>query len=90
MMFRIGGDEFVVILFHEDYENREELIRKLQDVLHEMQQDKTLEPWEKPNAAIGLATYDRKKDTSVEDVFRRADERMYQHKKKMKPNGTCR
>ena len=90
MMFRIGGDEFVAILLHEDYANRERLIQELKDALNTLQQDETLQPWEKPNAAIGLATYDREKDTRVEDVFRRADERMYQNKKKMKPKGACR
>lgn len=90
MMFRIGGDEFVAILLRDDYANRERLIQELQDVLNTLQRDETLQPWEKPNAAIGMATYDREKDTSVEDVFRRADERMYQRKKQMKPKGTCR
>lgn len=88
--FRIGGDEFVVLLLNEDYADRERLIQELQGALDELKQDETLEPWEKPNAAIGLATYDPEQDTRVEDVFRRADERMYQQKKKMKPKGTCR
>ncbi|MBQ6987216.1 MAG: GGDEF domain-containing protein [Oscillibacter sp.] len=90
MVFRIGGDEFVVILLHKDYANRERLVQELQGALDTLQRDETLEPWEKPNAAIGLATYDPEKDTTVEDVFRRADERMYQRKKQMKPKGTCR
>ena len=42
MMCRIGGDEFVAILLGEDYANRERLIRELQSVLYEMQQDETL------------------------------------------------
>jgi len=43
-----------------------------------------LEPWEKVSASIGYALYDPKLDNSVDDVFRRADQDMYQKKKKMK------
>ena len=35
-------------------------------------------------AAVGFAEYDGKQDTSVTDVFKRADQKMYEDKKKMK------
>ena len=49
-----------------------------------MEKDNTLEPWQKISAAIGIAEYDSKLDTSVTDVFNRADQKMYESKKAMK------
>lgn len=84
MVFRIGGDEFVAILLNEDYSNREALVERFQQALMQQQQNTSLQPWERISAAIGLATYKRGSDTRVEDVFRRADARMYERKKEMK------
>ena len=88
MVFRIGGDEFVAILLNDDCENGEALIQQLRSEFEALDRDETLQPWEKINAAVGLATYDPKEDSSVEeeDVFRRADAQMYQNKKQMKGN----
>ena len=38
-------------------------------------------PWEKVNIARGMAVYDPDRDQSVEDVVRRADQLMYEHKR---------
>ena len=81
-VFRIGGDEFAAILLHDDFRNRDALTSQMENALDELKQDKSLPPWEKISAAIGLATYDPKKDTRIKDVFRRADSRMYEKKKK--------
>ena len=50
----------------------------------EMSADKTLEPWERISAAIGVACYDPKADSSVASVFERADKVMYEQKVEMK------
>ncbi len=83
-VFRIGGDEFVVILENQDFENREELLQKFNQQLEEMAKDETLEVWERVSAAIGYAVYDPATDSSVANVFKRADNAMYQRKKEMK------
>ena len=83
-VFRIGGDEFVVILKNEDYENRDSLLKKFTWKLDVMQQDSSLEPWEKVSAAIGIAVFDPETDTGAESVFKRADEQMYACKRAMK------
>ena len=83
-VFRIGGDEFVIILRGQDYEHYEELKAKFQKELVEMSSDEKLEPWEKVSAAIGAAFYDKEIDASVGNVFRRADQKMYECKKEMK------
>ena len=79
-VFRIGGDEFVVILENEDYENVEELVRKFNTAIEETDG----EPWEKVSAAIGYAVFDPAIDDCVENVFNRADKAMYLRKSEMK------
>ncbi len=83
-VFRIGGDEFVVILMGEDYEKAEEMKGHFKDAIGKMAVDKELRDWEKVSAAIGVAKYDPDRDHSVEDVFKRADEAMYDDKSRMK------
>ncbi|MBR1597334.1 MAG: diguanylate cyclase [Lachnospiraceae bacterium] len=83
-VFRIGGDEFVVILKSEDYNNIDKLIAEFEEQLAGFEKDDSLEAWEKVSAAIGYAIYDKSVDGNVEDVFKRADNEMYECKKKMK------
>jgi len=83
-VFRIGGDEFVVVLWGSDFNDRDQLVLEFAQILKEKDADTTLEPWEKISAAIGVATYDASQDTTVNDVFKRADTLMYENKKAMK------
>lgn len=82
-VFRIGGDEFLVLLENEDYERREELVA----VFNRLAEKTLQEPhaWNRVSAAKGLAVCEPS-DTSPEDVLRRADHAMYQDKKSMKEN----
>lgn len=77
-VFRIGGDEFVVTLEGEDYENRAELLRLLNDRSDENEKEfgSTL--------AVGMSEYRRGKDQTMLEVFTRADELMYKRKAQMK------
>ena len=83
-VFRIGGDEFVVILENDDYENATSLVKKFNNKLEKLAANKSLEPWESISASIGLAMYDPVIDHSVDNVFKRADKAMYARKKAMK------
>ncbi|WP_029231052.1 GGDEF domain-containing protein [Butyrivibrio sp. VCB2006] len=83
-VFRIGGDEFVVVLENEDYDNIETLVQWFKHTLEVIAEDESLKPWEKVSAAIGWAKYDPKSDDSMETVFKRADNLMYENKKQMK------
>lgn len=79
-VYRIGGDEFLVLLRHGDYANREALWQQLLPYLRK--RDYTLkEPWEQISFSAGHAEYMPGTDTSFEEVFRRADESMYQLKR---------
>lgn len=77
-VFRIGGDEFVTILKGQDYENRERLEAEFRSIIEENQKNG------KVVVSSGLAIYQEGKDESYNDVFKRADARMYERKKALK------
>ena len=83
-VFRIGGDEFIVILKGGDYEKRHELVEQASQQFFETENDNSREPWERFSVAIGVAEF--KPGDNVEAVFKRADQEMYQNKQKMKKN----
>ena len=83
-VFRIGGDEFVIILQNGDFEKRDDLVALFNKTIEEAEAQDNLEPWEKVSASIGIAVYDSNIDSNVANVFKRADKAMYQRKKEMK------
>ena len=83
-VFRIGGDEFVVVLKGSDFSIVYSLIANFKHELFMLEKNESLQPWEKISAAIGFAEYDKSKDKNVADVFKRADQKMYEDKKEMK------
>ncbi|MBO4846238.1 MAG: GGDEF domain-containing protein [Lachnospiraceae bacterium] len=82
-IFRIGGDEFVVILEGRDYENRDELLKLIRQRYKESASSDR-DPWLKYSAAVGMALYHPGSDLDVDTVFKRADNDMYHEKIKMK------
>ena len=86
-VFRIGGDEFTVILENNDYDKIETLAEELREKIERIYSNETLKSWERISAAVGYSLFNPKTDNEVSDVFRRADEDMYEHKRYMKANG---
>ena len=82
-VFRIGGDEFVVILKNDDYKNRHELLEKARAEFAESHARTDVDPWERYSASLGMAerSFD---DSTVEFVFKRADKAMYAEKEEFK------
>ncbi len=81
-VYRIGGDEFVVILEREDLKNDEELTETLR---HSMVEIDCLDGTAfKTPISMGIARYEQGKDLSFDDVFRRADALMYENKLEIK------
>jgi diguanylate cyclase (GGDEF)-like protein len=78
-VFRIGGDEFCVVLQGDDYQNREIFIERFNSI-RERRNALNENEWEKINLAVGFADYERESDNSVDDVSRRADKKMYENK----------
>lgn len=82
-VFRIGGDEFAVVLLNEDYKNRDALIEQFWQERAKICEAAKNE-WDKVNVTMGLAVYDPGTDPAVIDVARRADQRMYENKRRRK------
>ncbi len=78
-VFRVGGDEFTVILRNFDYQNRDELVDLFDKACEERRKEKDA-LWEQVDVARGMAVYDPKVDCSVDDVVRRSDRLMYENK----------
>lgn len=82
-VFRIGGDEFAVILTGEDFENREALLRQFQDEQTAISSS-TQNQWESISVACGIAVFDGNIDHSLKDLTDRADQLMYENKRAKK------
>ena len=80
-IFRIGGDEFVVIVQDRELERCEELVAGLRERMEKTMRDDSLEPWERISTAFGIGRYASGDD--VEAVFKKADIAMYEEKKRM-------
>ena len=82
-VFRIGGDEFAVVLQNEDYDEREHLIQVFEDRSIDICAS-VENKWEEVRVASGIAVYDPQTDSSTEDVAKRADGLMYEDKRRQK------
>lgn len=82
-VFRIGGDEFVVVLREEDYRDREALFEKVRLAFEDSYTNKTSNAWEKYSASCGMAVFGGQA-RSVEAVFNQADNAMYDAKRRFK------
>ena len=85
-VFRIGGDEFSVILQNDDYRYREDLVNTFEKTAAEISAAEK-NPWEQVHVSMGIAVYDQKEDAFVIDTVRRADKLMYLNKRKHKNTG---
>ena len=79
-VFRIGGDEFSVILRNEDFDSREELTARIKKELSDISAS-AANSWEEVHLSMGIAVYDPGRDHTVNDVVRRADQIMYEEKR---------
>lgn len=77
-VFRIGGDEFVVLLQGSDYERRQQIMSELQA------QSQANRGTGSPVVAAGIAEYAAGSDARLHEVFERADALMYQRKEELK------
>lgn len=80
-VFRVGGDEFIVILVEESLEEWKALLDELNRRIESSYQAEEI--WKQLSVAKGIA-FCEPGDKVVDDVFVRADQAMYADKKKMK------
>ena len=82
-VYRIGGDEFAVILEGSDFKNRKYLrdhfIKRSSEISAFAK-----EPWEQIKVSIGVARFDPQLDKTVDDVLKHADNLMYTNKRDRK------
>ena len=78
-IFRVGGDEFVAVLSEHDYEQRDDLIRKLREESLANKRSRS-----GPVLACGMAVFDPEIDNGADSVYARADQLMYSDKKALK------
>ena len=89
-VYRIGGDEFTVILKNDAFDRRDGLITKFRATVKERYENHALPPWERIAAAIGCAVRKPEQNDTPAIVFKRADDEMYRQKKKMKSDNSAR
>lgn len=82
--YRIGGDEFVVLIEGENCMEEADRCMELVDAWQKQRKAQMLDPWETPSVASAFAGYDPKVHNNAEDVLARADESMYHNKQQMK------
>jgi len=80
-VFRVGGDEFVVILQGHDFNEREKILAEINEKIEGNIGSN--------NAVISLGTavYEPEHDESFHEVFKRADGLMYERKQQLKSMG---
>lgn len=78
-VFRIGGDEFVVLLEGADFDNRHELHLRFDEIMDDAarQRDTMI-------ISMGMSDYDEEEDRAFHHVFARADHDMYLRKRQLK------
>ena len=82
-VFRIGGDEFTAVLRGKDFEKYNELVLEMDRACESS--PVMVEDGEIPvSVARAIAVFDERMDTSFDDVFKRADRKMYSHKRSVK------
>ena len=81
-VYRIGGDEFVIILENAEYARYPDLIKRFEEEITTHNENARTDC--KVSIARGIALYDSGTDLVFANVFKRADDAMYQNKAAMK------
>ena len=85
-VFRIGGDEFAVVLQGSELKNKDQLVEAFEKVKEEINAA-AMSKWDEAHISLGIAVYDPQIDGSVSDAVRRADRIMYENKRDGKKTG---
>ena len=78
-VFRVGGDEFIVVLTGNDFEERDRLLEKLQEESLANRLSRS-----GPVIACGMAVFDSENDENFESIYKRSDKLMYENKYHLK------
>ena len=81
-VYRIGGDEFAVLLQGSDYKERDVLMAVVESAVADNKENGLV------TIAVGLSEYQPGIDMKVQDVFKRADRKMYECKNVLRQKGS--
>lgn len=84
ILYRIGGDEFAVLMRNAGEEEAKALIGKIRENLSVENKKNKGNMIEKKGMSIGYAVFDPEQDSSLHNILKRADERMYVQKRRRK------
>lgn len=79
ILYRIGGDEFAVLMRDSSEEEAKALAEKILETLRAENAKSTGEAVEERSMSVGYAAFDPDKDSSLYDTLKRADKVMYTH-----------
>ena len=82
-IYRVGGDEFFIILKSEDFHNLSFLLERFDKVVDDINASAE-NPWEEVHLSKGFAVYDPTQDNIVQKIMQRADKLMYEDKRERK------
>ncbi len=78
-VYRVGGDEFTLFLTGKNYKNRYELLENFNNRINQNHKNHSYLV-----VSAGMADYERSKDTTIIQIFTRADREMYARKHYLK------
>lgn len=84
ILYRIGGDEFAVLMRNTREEDAKVLIDKIRENLRAENKKNKGKMIEHNSMSIGYAVFDPEQDTSLYDTLKRADQMMYVQKRRKK------
>ena len=79
-VYRIGGDEFVVVLKGDDLKYAKEREEEFRKTVNESEVDISVDPWERVSASIGVVLYEPGKYKNHDELYEVADQKMYKDK----------
>ncbi|SEA59393.1 diguanylate cyclase (GGDEF) domain-containing protein [Oribacterium sp. KHPX15] len=77
-IYRMGGDEFLVVLTEEDFEVRDQLFEDINARYQQCYDNEKKEPYDRYSASVGMASYND--GDEFRDIIKRADKHMYERK----------
>ena len=88
-VFRVGGDEFMVILPGVSENECQNYVKQFRENLQKYNEKRTHD-YRVIRIAVGMAAYEKNVDENFQSVENRADSRMYEDKKRQKGSASIR
>lgn len=88
ILYRVGGDEFAILMRNASEEEAKALADKIAENLKAENKKRKGTIAEENSMSVGYAVFDPEQDTSLYDTLKRADERMYIHKRSRRKGST--